>query len=410
MSGLISRLINPHDLITEVNELSTKNVRLHQQNLSLSEACDLKQQRLDNAIKTLNQDQDELKKLREKCAGLEGQNECLRRDLQHCKDDLFKMQPVAPVADSVISQQYESLSHAISDWVDNEVSRFADEWQRNNGDEPPEIFQHGGIDLFKEILALYPDSGGEHVIRFVIFFILHKELFDFEIFLFGLPATERDCLKRTGRSMRFSDPPRGKHSSEIFASKLTIDSEPLAIQSWKAEALTAIAATADYTDHRVKASNNLWISLISELANFFPFIGDDATCQNALYEKVVVPAVDLAIRIQTSTTVYRFIPRFSSKIKLCRLVVDLCEVSDLKMIDIKSGKQLRSESQLVANGEGTIGDQLLVLTPALMRRQSANNYIRLTQEVILVELYKPVGRRGRSGAHRTRAAEEDHLA
>ena len=79
---------------------------------------------------------------------------------------------------------------------------------------------------------------------------------------------------------------------------------------------------------------------------------------------------------------------------LGRYPVTLHDLSETKMIDIKSGKHLRAESQVVPGDGGEIGDQLLVLAPALLRRQSGKKSIRLTQELILVELYKPLGRQG----------------
>jgi len=158
-----------------------------------------------------SQEQDDVKKLREQCAVLETQNASLRQDLQNCKDDLFRLQPANQAPDSIISQHFESLNNAISDWVDDEVARFADEWEKHHGDEPLEIFHHGANEDWETILARYPGTGGEYIVRGTISSVLYTELFDPEVFLFGLPATERDFLRKVESEMSCLEPPKGKH-------------------------------------------------------------------------------------------------------------------------------------------------------------------------------------------------------
>ena len=210
MSGTVGRFVDPCPHFHELNELTTEHVRLREQHQRLTLVYDQKQQEIAQLKAMKTQDQKDMKHLLEQYAVLESQNAGLRMKVQNCKDDLFKLQPVSQVPDSVISQQYEALSSAISDWVDDEVARFSDAWQQRNGEEPPEIFHHGEIDHIKDILALYPDSGGEYVLRCVISYALHCELFSHTIFLFGLPVAESEGLRYTARSMKSLEPPRGK--------------------------------------------------------------------------------------------------------------------------------------------------------------------------------------------------------
>ena len=115
--------------------------------------------------------------------------------------------------------------------------------------------------------------------------------------------------------------------------------------------------------------------------------------QESLYDKIVKPAVDLAVKVQTSTSIYAFRPRMLAITRLGRTPVTLHQMAFFKMIDVRSGKHLRAESRIVANERGEVGDEILILAPALFRRQSSSQYVRLTQKVILVELYQPLGRR-----------------
>ena len=219
--SIMSRLVDPRelvrenqDLVQENKELTTVNMQLMESNHRVYQWYVQKCHRIDNLDEQRSQDEEDLKKLREQCAKLESQNTGLRQDLQKCKDDLFRLQPASQVPDSEISDQYEALSNAISDWVDSEVARSADAWQKDNGNEPPQIFHHSEINHLEEILALYPESGGEYVLRFAIFNFLHRELFDENIFLFGLRTSDRECLTRTISAMVASQPSKGKRKFE----------------------------------------------------------------------------------------------------------------------------------------------------------------------------------------------------
>ena len=64
---------------------------------------------------------------------------------------------------------------------------------------------------------------------------------------------------------------------------------------------------------------------------------------------------------------------------------------------------LKPDSLVVSDSNGFIGEQIMMLSPALVRRDE-DKIVRLSQEVLLVELYKPLGRR------RARHVEPDELA
>ncbi len=206
MSGYTGhpQLVNQQsgDFVLEYNHL-------HQQQQRLSRAYIQNEQQLEQLTAEKTHDQEEIKSLREQCGVLERQNTKMRQELEDCKDDLFKLQPVSQIPDSVIAQQYDRLSSAIGDWVDDEVSRFTDAWQEINGDDPPEIFHHGNIDHLRDILRLYPDTGGEYVVRYVVSFVLHRELFHRRVLLFGLPLAECELLQRSARTMKLLEPKRG---------------------------------------------------------------------------------------------------------------------------------------------------------------------------------------------------------
>ena len=62
------------------------------------------------------------------------------------------------------------------------------------------------------------------------------------------------------------------------------------------------------------------------------------------------------------------------------------------MIDAATGKTLKPDSPVTPDAHGDIGDRIMVLAPGLWRHDR-DKVVPLSQEIILVELYNPVGRR-----------------
>lgn len=63
-----------------------------------------------------------------------------------------------------------------------------------------------------------------------------------------------------------------------------------------------------------------------------------------------------------------------------------------KMIDSKSGRQLKPDSAVVADEDGIIGDIVICLEPGL-HRIIKGKQTTLRQEIFLVELHHPLGKR-----------------
>lgn len=68
-------------------------------------------------------------------------------------------------------------------------------------------------------------------------------------------------------------------------------------------------------------------------------------------------------------------------------------LSECRMIDVASGKTLKRDSVVVSDSDGVIGEYIMTLWPALYRCDDKDKFVPLSQEIILVELDKPLGRR-----------------
>lgn len=124
--------------------------------------------------------------LEEKNRALEQELQANKVELVACKDDLYRLQPTIHVPDSKIAGQYNDLVESICTWIDAEISRYSDEWHKNNPDTPPTLFHHGGNRWVASLLACYPETAGEHMVRVFIQRRLYKALLNDEIYLFGL--------------------------------------------------------------------------------------------------------------------------------------------------------------------------------------------------------------------------------
>ena len=151
----------------------------------------------------------ELSTLREKNSTLHERNTVLERELQACKDDLFRLQPVSQLPDSSIAQRFENLDNGICDWTDQEISLYLDEWHPKNSDAQPRLFHHNGDPMMQGFLSHYPVTGGDNVIRFMLHYLIQKNLFDDKVLLVGLTSMDSEWLRWIEQGMSRLQPPRG---------------------------------------------------------------------------------------------------------------------------------------------------------------------------------------------------------
>lgn len=107
----------------------------------------------------------------------------------------------------------------------------------------------------------------------------------------------------------------------------------------------------------------------------------------------MVPAAKLAATIRMSTSDYVFsIPR-APLTKFMPATTDMLKTH--KMIDYKSGRQLKPDSAVVADEDGMIGDLILSLEPGLYRVIKGKK-TTLHQELFFVVLHHPLGKRSKA--------------
>lgn len=137
--------------------------------------------------------------------GLRQQHLAAQRDLQACKDDLFRLQPLAQVPDSNIAKDYDLLCLEIMNWIDGEITSFE---KSNRYTEPEQLFSSSCDSELSLLLQNHPDCG-EYFVRFLIHSCLNEFVFGDDVYLLGLSAEATKFLQRAEQGMGALEPKRG---------------------------------------------------------------------------------------------------------------------------------------------------------------------------------------------------------
>lgn len=219
-----------------INESQGSNTSRPHQKLrsSTDEMPDAKEKIIQDQEHWLQQQDDELVKLREQCqklwisndrhdAEIQALMEVLAKssrdleqlqktnlsqhhELQTCKDNLFRLQPVTQLTDSDILKQYETLCQQVSNWVDNELSKFEDKSGYPVNDT--RIITDGGSNSIKRLLNSTPEAG-EYLVSAEIHENIQRHFFGENVILFGLSQNITGFLHCVEEHMATLEPRRG---------------------------------------------------------------------------------------------------------------------------------------------------------------------------------------------------------
>ena len=130
-----------------------------------------------------------------------------QRELSACKDDLFRLQPVAQVPDSSISKEFDAICQHIIHWIDAEVTGFE---KAHPETEPEHIFSVGDDMEAATFLGKHPGAG-EHLARHLVHRYLLENMFHGKVYFFGLPTETAQLLQKAEQGMANLKTPRGEN-------------------------------------------------------------------------------------------------------------------------------------------------------------------------------------------------------
>ncbi|MCJ1467089.1 hypothetical protein MMC07_005711 [Pseudocyphellaria aurata] len=312
------------------------------------------------------------------------QNKELHENLTECKDDLLRLQPPGQISDSRLSEEYLSLHQQISKWVDDETEDSLCLEQRfenlsTSNEEIPELLRKClSGDLFR-LGKKYPQCQ-PLIIRYMIHCYLEQHVFRDDILLFGLDSNFTSFLRGVEQGMRKLEPHR----------------DAVTIRHWRSETLRGLSQMVDFNEEQRAQACSLATSLYKALSCLLPDSGTKTDGWKDLLDHVIVPAIQVSISMRISTTTYRLTSRMAGKPPDQASIMYAHELQRCQMVDVASHKIIRSDSALKVAGDGRIGEQMLVLQPALLRYQKeGGNTLVLCKPIVLVKLDEPMGRKNK---------------
>ena len=136
-------------------------------------------------------------------------------------------------------------------------------------------------------------------------------------------------------------------------------------------------------------------NLYKALSCLLPDLEAEPEGWKSLFDQIFVTALQVSNSIHLSTIDYRILSRLSKPSDKSKPVFRH-ELQKCEMMDMSSHKTIRPDNILKIADDGRIGEQMLCVQPALLRknRDSAGSTM-LCKPIILVKLDEPMARRNR---------------
>lgn len=321
--------------------------------------------------------------------------EVLQIQLQECKDDLFRLQPLNEISDSTILGQYNQMNQQTASWVDELFSRMDDENASRGASasimHPFLKVEDAGV---QDLLSSSPNAA-EYWLRHAMNCFLQREVFVEGIYLSCLPESYTRFIRNTERNMMTLEPKRGRTYRLLSWHDESADSstDRTTVDIWRSETLAALAHSPDMKRFRSAKALDLAEQLKKAIVAVMPEdFAPDANL-GSIHEKIVVPAMELALNIQLTLGRYYFYPCTAS-ITTAERRLTLQDSSKNVMIDITTRRILNDNSLVIVADDGTIGEKLFVLEPSMIRRgRGRKAHVLMRKAVYLVKLDKPLGKR-----------------
>ena len=138
---------------------------------------------------------------------MEAETNALRKKLEACKDDLFRLQPTRHITDAEIVNDFESLSQHIHNWIEVELTKYE---QANPEAQEKDFFSGDRNGASVKFLQRFPQAG-EYLARYTIHRYIQEYMFADEVYLLGLSEEITDTLERAEVSMEQLGPPTGMY-------------------------------------------------------------------------------------------------------------------------------------------------------------------------------------------------------
>ena len=182
---------------------------------------------------------------------------------------------------------------------------------------------------------------------------------------------------------------------------------PLSVAIWRSEALNAVTTFRGFADRHEKATQIITKIADDFLSPVLPKMAEGAL--QRFHQEITMPAVKLDSAIRRSINSYRFVfgrdsrasqsprPPLDEGKERRKLFKE--DVEKFEIIDVDSRRRLRPNQPLVHTQKGVVGEQLLLIHPALYRQRREGNDILLKKAVIVAKMFESMTSRGKPTSH-----------
>lgn len=169
------------------------------------------------------------------------------------------------------------------------------------------------------------------------------------------------------------------------------------IRRWRSESLHGLLKVDDFTTARTQQGESLAKSLYAALSQMLA--GSEVEVHEdgwqELHKQVVLPAIDLATATRLSMSDYhlewQLYPRTKDKVS----IIYHGEIQNYHLVDNATHKIVRPDSVLKIADDGRVGTELLVVSPALLRKKDADRTVVICKPTVLIDLDEPMGKRSK---------------
>jgi len=152
----------------------------------------------------------------------------------------------------------------------------------------------------------------------------------------------------------------------------------------------------DFAAEQTVESKKLARSLFSALSGLYSESAREADGWETLYKGILQPAIRLVNAMRVSDTNYLMVSYLFAKASNEQYAIFRNEIQHYELVESTTHKIIRPDSILKVADDGRIGEEMFVVSPALLRSQKdGNGTVILCKPTILAKLDAPMGKRER---------------
>lgn len=345
-------------------------------------------------IKDLNA---QISQVTEKLSVERGEKVKLSRLNNELKIELLKLQPQSQLTDSQIAGQYTKLRQNVSSWLDTEVKYYEDQWKAQNGGVYPKfnVLRDGSAPGHAKFLEAGHIYARQYLVESYVLHQIHRLLFDLSKKFFAFDGSEETLIGSVEEGLSKLDPPRGKLIADSGyhwrANLMFVD--PSVVRYLRSEILKGFVKSDDFQIRRAEWMAGKGSDLLKRTATMLPEISkeDQQRRVDTFRSRVLGPAFDLAVAIQTSATVYGFSEPLTQEARFKWYPLRHHSSDSCTMINIDTRLEMKVNQPANSNHDGVIAYQVLLICPGLVR-YDGRGAKRLTDDIVCAKFPSPAAK------------------